>query len=758
MIAVNPFLGLSNYSFDEASKILMERGDFHTTMPLSFYIEKYSNGKINEKILQESIGKNNSLEEFIEEAKSYLISGEDRIDYHRPTIGLIDLAEGISGKKINDFIIEKLANFAAAYFDENQALWQTADKSKNLYSSWKLESKIDRSYELFGMKDFNFFLSVLPEDPNKIRDFILNKLDISENNLDAYLHGLLLKISGWGSYIAGIDYQNKLEGKQSNNLENFLTILLTIEFYFYQHYSSKILQEKWITHKNKRFHIPAEKQRELEIKLCFQEAMDKENQSKLEELLIHSNSEKENNLEKTGKYQAVFCIDVRSEIYRRNLERTNPDFETLGFAGFFGFPVKFTPHGKDQGINQCPALIAPPIHVKEKKSDSNQKTNQYHQKWALWNSFKSGAFSSFGFVSMAGISFLPELIKNSFGLNKKELKSPTPQIDLSDLSIENKVELAYNALNAMGLKNRLGKIVLIVGHGSSSTNNPQASGLDCGACGGNSGTINALIAENILNDLEIRTGLKKKGCNIPKSTVFLAALHNTTLDTIEIFHPELLVAEDRYLILSNLEKASKWTAEERIKKFDLKEKNLVKRALNWSEIRPEWGLAGCHSFIIGPREWTKNLSLNGQSFLHNYDWRKDDEFKVLETILTAPMVVTSWINLQYFGSTTDPLHLGAGSKTLHNVVGGIGVVEGSGGDLRIGLSHQSVHNGKEFVHQPLRLQVFVKAPKNAIETILDKHPQVRELIENKWIFLNILDDSKAANEVENLEKNFEYLS
>ncbi len=113
---------------------------------------------------------------------------------------------------------------------------------------------------------------------------------------------------------------------------------------------------------------------------------------------------------------------------------------------------------------------------------------------------------------------------------------------------------------------------------------------------------------------------------------------------------------------------------------------------------------------------------------------------MLELILTAPVVVASWISLQYFGSCVAPSLYGSGNKLLHNVVGGIGVVEGNGGNLRAGLPWQSVHDGSGFVHEPLRLTVAIEAPKEAIADILRRHPQVRALFDNGWLHLFALDE------------------
>jgi len=118
---------------------------------------------------------------------------------------------------------------------------------------------------------------------------------------------------------------------------------------------------------------------------------------------------------------------------------------------------------------------------------------------------------------------------------------------------------------------------------------------------------------------------------------------------------------------------------------------------------------------------------------------------VLTLILTAPMVVTNWINLQYHASTVDNARYGSGNKVLHNVVGGhLGVFEGNGGDLRIGLALQSLHDGRELRHRPLRLSVFVEAPRDSIDAVVAEHRVVQDLVFNGWLHLLRIDPDTGA--------------
>ena len=154
--------------------------------------------------------------------------------------------------------------------------------------------------------------------------------------------------------------------------------------------------------------------------------------------------------------------------------------------------------------------------------------------------------------------------------------------------------------------------------------------------------------------------------------------------------------------------------------------NIPRRSRDWAEVRPEWALARCNAFIAAPRARTAGKSLEGRAFLHTYDWKEDSErgFPVLELLMTAPVVVASWISLQYFGSTVAPKLFGSGNKVLHNVVGGVGVIEGNGGAMRAGLPWQSIHDGEKYAHDPLRLAVCIEAPRDAMIDVLARNPGI----------------------------------
>jgi len=379
--------------------------------------------------------------------------------------------------------------------------------------------------------------------------------------------------------------------------------------------------------------------------------------------------------------------------------------------------------------------------------------------------------SGFSQVELFGLGYAVKLLRRSLhldaaddpfttaGWRPAERMALRPSLAL-DPGGETAVELAAGILRAMSLTKDFAPLVVLIGHGSASTNNPHAAGLDCGACGGHSGVPNARLLAELLNASALRAGLAERGIRIPESTRFIAASHDTTRETVNLIDDAALRGDQRTLfseIQAAARRASARVREARAPSLGIETGGdnptrlaaaFERRARDWAQTRPEWGLAGNAAFIVAPRARTQGLDLRGQVFLHEYQPQDDRDGSILAQIMTAPMVVAHWINLQYYSSTTANPIFGSGNKLLHNVVGGgIGVFEGNGGDLRIGLPLQSLHDGRRWIHIPRRLTTVVEAPRERIEAVLEAHADVRNLIINEWLFLVRLDPANGKLEM-----------
>jgi uncharacterized protein YbcC (UPF0753/DUF2309 family) len=795
LVAVNPFLGFADLAFSTTCAMMHRVARVDLLMSRGFYREALRTGVMTVPDLAAALDaapptwqRPASVAELERELARDVPARTKHVAHVASVAEVLDsLAEGDRYTSGTEFMRDEISKWCAAYFDDGQSAWRLPSRGLPPYPAWRASMRHDRNPEVMGIVRFRSLVDGFSADPIAAIADVVERIGVPARAIEEYLYQALLDISGWAAYARYLMWERELYGDVDDTLVHLLAIRIVWGYTLFAQRTDEAFKAAWSQAMIDAAAEPDDEalgeDRDLCVDLIVHDAYERSYQRRLFGLLADKRSQASTAREPARpSLQAAFCLDVRSEVYRRALEDVDPEIATIGFAGFFGYPIEYVPIGNLRGGAQCPVLLRPMFTVCETVLDVSAEDNarilnlrRLRRRVAkAWKSFKISAVSSFIFVETAGLLFAGKLLADSLaltrpvhdpntdGLDRRVIRHLGPQIDAhlvgdrqTGFTEEQRIAMAEAVLRAMSLTKDFARLVLLIGHGATTVNNPHASGLNCGACGGYTGEANARVAAMICNDSAVRAGLRSRGITIPDDTWFLGALHDTTTDDVVLFDAGFAPeghARQIAAVRHTLEQAGARARRERAARLGIPagadvDRCVRARSRDWAQVRPEWGLARNASFIAAPRARTRGIDLDGRAFLYDYDWQSDPGFNILTQLMTAPLIVAIWINLQYFGSTVNNRVFGAGNKVLHNVTGTIGVLEGNGGDLKVGLPWQSVHDGTTFVHEPVRLTACIEAPRQAIADVIAAHPMLRDLVEHDWLHLfAIADDGRVSHQ------------
>ncbi len=477
--------------------------------------------------------------------------------------------------------------------------------------------------------------------------------------------------------------------------------------------------------------------------------------------------------------QVFFCMDEREESFRRHLEELNPHIETLGAAGFFGVAMNYKALDDHHVTPLCPVVVTPVHQVDEVAIPGHEQQLIGHKRglrlanqlsYLLYQGMRVSLLRAYPLTYiLAPVKLWRLLAKSLLPSWQRRLEHgwqalmvPAVPTHLHFTATDNEhaasagltlgftdqeqADRVAQFLRTTGLTYGFARVVAILGHGSTSQNNPHEAAHDCGACGGRRGGPNARVFAAMANRREVRDLLRAAGIEIPEDTWFIGAQHDTCSDLISWYDldqvPEHMQSSLQQ-VQNALAEADRSAAAERCRRFvssgyprtaQAALLHVENRAVDLSQVRPEFGHATNAAAFIGRRSATQGVFFDRRLFLISYDPTQDADGTILENILLTAGPVGAGINLEYYFSTVNNDRLGCGTKIPHNVTGLFGVMEGAGSDLRTGLPLQMVE-----IHEAMRLQIIVEAKTAVLEQIYGRQESLRELIGGGWVHLSAKD-------------------
>ena len=748
----NTLHAFQNYKFYDGIRHASKMFGYFVSLQLEDYRALYISKRIREDILKKIIAEKKGVEQASEWMKNVLSKRYDTSIASR--VGLLRL----NFKKhyhINlDLAVHPfLFRILCSYLDQGISIWGFPVGHKGFLSS--IREIEENSFTSFFKR--RRAKELLLKGNCKIEDLL--KILVGDESLyKQYLYDQQFAHQGWSGMVSTIESQpQSLLNPKKISIHDVIVfeLLLEIDALDFQ------FEEDWLPIGNNLKNRPVALFDEVpkteldEVLAIWQDAFE---WSYYDQVLaaIQLQKRKEETIPFHKSFQVFTCIDDRELSFRRYLERTDPECETFATPGFFGVEFFFQPeHGKFY-TKCCPAPVTPKYLIKETETKKKRKKEAHLSK--LSHSLFRGSLITQTLGLLSGF----KLALNIFWPSAMPaMASPIAHMDkLSKLTIENKnanhrendlqvgftieemVERVETILTSIGLVKNFASIVYIVGHGATSINNPHYCAYDCGACGGRPGSVNARVFCFMANHPEVRAVLSSKGLVIPIETEFLGALHDTTRDEITYFDEDLLSPVNsanhkkntpvflKALDLNSKERSRRLVSIDTQMSAKKIHEEILRRSVSLFEPRQELNHSTNAICFVGRRDLSKDIYLDRRSSMSSYDYKIDPEGKYLFNVMKPIAPVMGGINLEYFFSRVDNYKLGAGTKLPHNVMGLIGVANGSDGDLRSGLPSQMIE-----VHDPIRLLVIVEHFPEIVLGAINQQPATYEFYINEWVLL-----------------------
>lgn len=701
-------------------------------------------------------------------------------------ITLRQLLKNLTPVDIMEDIQPVLVPHLSAWLELQQAGWPVVAgaEQQGFYAYWRALAEHDLSSRLQGLPDWREYLESLPDDPVATLHTELQRMGIPCHDQIGYLERLALELPGWTAmFVWRAQHPCHTAAERPVALADYLAVRLVLEHL----YARRLCRRHWLIEAGLpeiRGHFrrhPAEFL--VRYTTCRGQLP--------EALLVEARqlfARSEAGADEVDWQPLAALIERRRHAPDNSpagWQACNQGWRLFRLAQHLGLGVDAIAQLKPE---QLTALFACLGQLDEAQSGYIwQQAYERNYREDLFRGLKAnhnrGCWPQRGANSglpEAQLIFCMDAREEGF---RRHLEEINPQLETlgamafvtaSDAEFEQQDgDAAEAALLAAffhrhGLTEGFAPLLILVGHASSGRNNPYQAACQCatdtsGVAGvGGCGWDDARLMAVLLNDPVVREHLPQHGIAWPENVWVIAVGHDTASEAIRWFDTELipqtlLPAFEK--IRSELEQAAEQSAHERCRKLvsaprqltpQAARKYVAARARDGSQLRPELGHATNATAFVGRRFMSQGAFWDRRAFLVSYDCRTDADNHLLEDLLLRMVPVVAGINLAcYFAGVSHECY-GSGSAVIHNPVSGLGVMSGTGGDLRTGLPQQMVE-----MHEPMRLLLVLESDIDRVTEIYTRQPQLHDWMGNQWLQVAVKNPETADIHLFRPDKGFE---
>lgn len=242
-VAVNPWLGQAGEGLAMTAARMARAAGTRMTMPRGWYTGRIASGAIAEADLAAALASSDAevRPDNVAALKADAFAMAP-VPTALPTVA--DLAAEVSGVDWPAIIEERFGHWAAAWFDEGQALW-AAPRGRSAYAAWRAAAMVDLTPEILGLRGFAAMVADAPETADDALAQAAARLGLPVAAMESCFHRALMSLGGWAQAARYRRWQAEMAGGVDAAITDFLVIRLMWDAALLAHYGDRIAA-RWV--------------------------------------------------------------------------------------------------------------------------------------------------------------------------------------------------------------------------------------------------------------------------------------------------------------------------------------------------------------------------------------------------------------------------------------------------------------------------------------------------------------------------------